>query len=78
MQAIVNHQVLDVPTNADGSINADSLRMLARIPSNRALVLQQADGVNRVVNPGEKLTLLPDTAFVDAPLHTRGGRPCTR
>ncbi|GMU83711.1 MAG: hypothetical protein AMXMBFR47_35810 [Planctomycetota bacterium] len=72
MKTIVNHQVLEVPTAADGSIDADSLRLLARIPSNRALVLQQADGGNRIVNPGEKLSLRPDTAFIDAPLHTRG------
>lgn len=72
MKTIVNQRVLDVPTNTDGSIDADSLRLLARIPSNRALVLQQPDGGNRVVNPGEKLTLQPDTAFVDAPLHIRG------
>lgn len=72
MKQIINGKGIDIPVNSDGSIEADTLRQLARIPTNRALVLQQPDGRNRIVNPGERLAIQPLTTFVDAPLHERG------
>ena len=68
----VNGRPYQVPVLRDGSIDADVLRALAKIPPDRVLVLQQPDGANVVVPPGQKVKVRPDACFVDAPRHVRG------
>ena len=74
MRHIVNGKIVELSTQADGSLDADALRNAAGIDPNRAFVVQMPDGSNRVVNPGERLSAAPDQCFTDAPKHKRGGR----
>jgi hypothetical protein len=72
MRQMVNGRVVDVPTDADGTLNSDSLRQVAGVPPERPLILQLPDGSNRLVNAGERLQVKPEQYFVDAPAHRRG------
>ena len=51
----VNGQPVSVPTAPDGSIDVDVLCGLANIAPDRALVLQQPNGSNLVVNRGQRI-----------------------
>ncbi len=72
MRTLINCQEYEIPTNSDGSIDADTLRQAAGIPSNRALIMKKTDGGNDVVNPGQKLQVNPGQHFSDMSLHRRG------
>ena len=75
MRNIVNGRIVELPTEADGSIREDLLRRAAGIAADRALIVQMPDGSNRVVNQGERLPVTDDQSFLDAPKHKRGGGP---
>ncbi len=70
---MINGKVVEVRTQADGSVEARDLRRAAGLKDDRQLILQLPDGSNRVINPGEKLQVSPDQYFRDIPNHTRGG-----
>ena len=72
MKRMINGETYDIPTNADGSIDADVVRKAAGIAPDRPLLLQRSDGSNIVINPGQKITVRPEEQFTDAPAHTRG------
>lgn len=72
MYCLVNGTKTDVPVQPDGLVNSNTIRRIARLPDNRALILQRPDGKNLVVNPGQSVQVHPLDAFVDAPLHMRG------
>lgn len=72
MYCLVNGLKTDVPVQPNGMVNSDTIRRIARLRDNRSLILQQPDGKNLVVNPGQSVRVRPLDAFVDAPLHTRG------
>lgn len=73
MRQMINGRVVDVPTDADGSIDAGTFRRAADVPEDRPLILQLPDGTNQLINPGEKVKVRPNQYFMDAPAHTRGG-----
>jgi hypothetical protein len=72
MKRMINGEEYEIPTNADGSIDSDVVRKAAGIPPDRPLLLQRSDGSNRVINPGEHITVRPEEHMTDAPAHTRG------
>jgi hypothetical protein len=72
MRTLINSREYDIPTNSDGTIDADALRRAAGVPSNRALILKKTDGSNDIVNPGQKLQIQPGQHFSDMSLHRRG------
>ncbi len=72
MIQMVNGREIEVPTDADGSIDSDKLREVASVPAKRPLVLQLPDGRNEVINPGEVIKVRPGSHFMDMALHDRG------
>lgn len=68
----VNGVPVQVPVDPDGMIDTDVLRRVAGVRRNRPLIHQQADGINKLINPGERLRLRPGQEFMDASLHDRG------
>jgi hypothetical protein len=72
MDQRINGMQVRVPVDADGTIGTDDLRRVGGIRQNRPLILQQADGTNRFINPGERLRVKPGQYYLDAPLHDRG------
>lgn len=72
MQQMINGHLVEVSTESDGSVDSDILRMAAKIPSDRPLILQMPDGSNKIINPGEKVKVAPEQHFTDAPAHKRG------
>lgn len=72
MHHMVNGRVVEVRTDARGSVSSEAIRKAAGIPADRPLVLQLPDGRNRIINPGENLTLSPDQFFTELPNHERG------
>jgi hypothetical protein len=72
MRQFINGREYDIPTNPDGSINSNTLRKASGIPSNRALIMQNPDGSNRMVNPGQNLNVRPGQHYSDMFLHKRG------
>ncbi|HUX00693.1 MAG: hypothetical protein WBD63_05595 [Phycisphaerae bacterium] len=73
MRVMMNGQEFHVPTERDGSIRAEELRRAGGIPSSRTLILQQRDGGNEVLGPGQRVLVKPGEHFSDAP-QTRRGR----
>lgn len=72
MKHIVNNRVVEVQTQPDGTISTDDLRRAAGIAPDREFILQTPDGSNRIVNPGERLSLGAPQNFCSAPKHKRG------
>lgn len=72
MRHMVNGRVVEVSTESDGSVPSDALRRAAGIADDRQLILQLPDGGNRIINPGEKVSVPPEQFFFDAPAHKRG------
>ena len=72
MRQMINGMEIDVPVEPDGSVDADTVREVAGIPQNRALILKRGDGANEFINPGEKVAVRPYEHFADAALHQRG------
>ena len=72
-QIFINGEVYDIPANSDGSINADTVRRMANIPSDRALVLQNPNGSNHVINAGEDFRVRPGQHMSEMNIHKRGG-----
>ena len=69
----VNGRPYRVPVRTDGTIAVDDLCRVAGIPSNRALLHQQPDGTNELINRGQCVRVNPQAHFIDAPTHVRGG-----
>jgi hypothetical protein len=69
---MINGRVVDVPTDSTGTLDSDALRVEAKIPEDRPLVLQLPNGKNLIINPGESIRVDPGQYFVDAPIHRRG------
>ncbi len=69
---MVNGKQVDIPMDSDGSVDSDVLREVAGIDKDRPLVLQQPDGRNEIINPGEKPVVYPGSHFRDVPVHERG------
>ena len=79
MQRMINGRLVEVFTNRDGSVSSDSIRKAARLPKDRPLVLQQPDGSNKIINPGDDIQLASDQIFLeDIPLHKRGSEAAVR
>ena len=72
MRQMINGVEIDVPVESDGSVDADTVREVAGIPQDRALILKLRDGANEFINPGEKVVVRPYEHFADAALHQRG------
>jgi len=72
MRHMVNGRIVGVPAEANGSVQSDAIRRAARIPQDRPLILQLPDGSNKIINPGENVSLTSDQFFIDAPAHKRG------
>ena len=72
MRQMVNGKIVEVFTNLDGSVSSDAIRKAARIPGDRPLILQQPDGSNTIINPGQNVPLTSDQYFSDIPMHKRG------
>ena len=72
MRQNINGQMYDIPTNPDGSIDINTVKKVAQIPPNRAMILKHPGGSNEIINPGEKFFVDPEQDFSDAPLHKRG------
>jgi hypothetical protein len=75
MQQFVNGHLVDVPTDSNGSMDSDALRKACGIPASRPLIMQNPDGSNKLINPGEKLQVNPGQRYLDSPIHERGGQP---
>lgn len=69
---MVNGKAVDIPLDSDGAVDSDILRAVADIDEDRPLVLQQPDGRNEIINPGEKRVVRPGSFFRDVPVHRRG------
>lgn len=72
MRQMINGRLVDVNPEPDGSISSDALRQASGIPDSRPLILQQPDGANQLINPGDKVRVDPGQFFIDAPAHQRG------
>ena len=72
MQLMINGKAFDVATEPDGAICSDSLRKAAGIPKDRPLLMQEADGSNRMIHPGQTFRAEPGSTCQDAPRHKRG------
>ena len=68
----MNTEAHEIPTNSDGTIDADELRKRGCIPKNRALIIEKPNGANEIINPGQKLMVKPGEYVSDMPLHIRG------
>jgi len=76
MRQLINGREYEIPTHSDGTIDVDTLRRIVGIPGNRALVMQNNDGTNQVVNPGQRLRVNPRQQYSDMPVHKRGTQRC--
>ncbi|MHB8973988.1 MAG: hypothetical protein ACYC3X_27740 [Pirellulaceae bacterium] len=72
MRQMVNGRLVEVRTGINGSVSSNEIRRAAGIALNRPLVLQLPDGSNRVINPGEDVSIAPDQHFTHIPPHKRG------
>ena len=72
MRQMINGMEIDVPVEPDGSVDADTVREVAGIPPDRALILKRGDGAHEFSNPGEKVVVRPYEHFAGAALHQRG------
>ncbi len=72
MRHIFNGRIVEVEIGPDGTIDSETLRKAAGIPSERPLIAQLADGRNIQVNPGDRVKVKPGQTFIDAPVHDRG------
>ncbi len=72
MRHMVNGRLVEVRRGPGGGVSSDAIRQAAGIPADRPLVLQLPDGRNRIINPGENLTIPEDQHFRDIPPHIRG------
>ncbi len=73
MRQMVNGRLVEVRTGVNGSVSSNDIRRAAGIEPNRPLVLQLPDGSNRIINPGEEISIAPDQYFTHIPEHKRGG-----
>ena len=71
-QIMMNGEVHTIPIQSDGSISSDELRKLVGVPDNRVMILQNRDGSNLIVNPGENIQVHPGQHYQHAPLSVRG------
>jgi len=62
-----------VPTAEDGSIDDAAIREAIAVAGDRVLIRQRGDGLNEVINPGQKLFVESDDRFTDQPIRERGG-----
>ena len=72
MKQMINGRLVELQTDRNGGIDSGLLRRAAGIPDDRPLILQMPDGSNKIVNPGERVSVSPTQSFIDAPAHKRG------
>ena len=75
MKRMINGQEYEIPTNPDGSVDADVVRRAADIPPGHTMMIQRTDGSNIVINPGSKTRIRPEDHIASAPAHRRGQCP---
>ncbi len=72
MKALINGREYDIPVDEDGTVEAKTLWKVAGIPESRAMIVQNRDGSNTVINLKDRLGITPGQHFLDQPEHKRG------
>ena len=72
MRTMMNGREFDVPVSSDGVVEVDVVRRAGGIPTGRAIVKQNPDGSNEMLNPGQMVPVKQGDHFIDMSLHERG------
>ena len=67
-----NNRKIEIPEDADGSIDIPTLRRISNIPGGRALIQQDASGANQVLPTHGRIKLDRHNRFIEAPRAKRG------
>ena len=72
MKRFVNGRLVEIPSPQGDYCNTDELRVVADIPPDRTLILQQPDGENRVLAQRDYFSFPEGFSLIDVPTHKRG------